>query len=535
MEPQKPYTTATSNKPNDGNTTYTTSEPSTKKTAGTHPRQATHPRGASILYIAVLLAVFGTLTAVFLFMPRSQYSELEKRELATFPDTKILTQDPAAFTSAVSSWFSDSEPYRDQFMTLSMSLREAIRHPLTTSLEADEQQVVFRPAAPEAPKADADKQPAQDAEEDTVDENAKLASSGTIVVGSGDKVRTLMAYGGGRQAGQSFIKTMEAYTEAFPDKNLYALIAPIATEFYLPAKAKNVSKPQSDPIYFVRDNLPAKVHFVDAYSALAAHKDEDIYLRTDHHWAPLGAFYAARELAKCAGVNFPGLDSYDSHVIHNFVGSMYGYSKDIAVKKAPEDFVYYTPRGLDPQTTYVTYFTDKSYRITSETKPRSGPFFYKFKDGSGNAYLTFMGSDSKLTKVITGTPGNRRLLIIKDSYGNALPGYLFFSFAEVHVIDFRYFNRNLKKYVADNEITDIVVAFNIFNMSGHGPRKVKAFLTQSGGSKQTKDQPTTNKPAATNTTTEPTAQPATGPATQPAGESATKQAEAQTLKADTLK
>ena len=126
-------------------------------------------------------------------------------------------------------------------------------------------------------------------------------------------------------------------------------------------------------------------------------------------------------------------------------------------------------------------------------------FHVMFRDGSGNAYLTFMGSDSKLTRVVTGTPGNRRLLIIKDSYGNAIPGYLFFSFAEVHVVDFRYFNRNLKRYVADHNITDIAVAFNVFNMSGHGPAKVKAFLTQSGHTapRADKEQPKDGHPAAT--------------------------------------
>ena len=80
-------------------------------------------------------------------------------------------------------------------------------------------------------------------------------------------------------------------------------------------------------------------------------------------------------------------------------------------------------------------------------------------------------------KVRTSTPGSRRLLVIKDSYGNTLPGYLFFSFSEIHVVDFRYFTRNMKKYVADNGITDIVIAFNIFNAYGSAaPSKIKRFL-----------------------------------------------------------
>jgi len=196
-----------------------------------------------------------------------------------------------------------------------------------------------------------------------------------------------------------------------------------------------------------------------------------------------GGFYAAQELARTAGVPFKGLDSYDRHVIHNYVGTMYGYSKDIAVKNAPEDFVYHTPRGLDYTTTYVTYKANKNYQIVSETKPYAGPYFKHFKDGSGMAYLTFMGGDQSLVKVSTGTKSNRKLLVIKDSYGNTVPGYMFYSFGEVHVVDFRYFNRNIKQYVAENGITDLVILFNVFNTcTSSSVNKVRRFLTQKGGS-----------------------------------------------------
>jgi len=45
-----------------------------------------------------------------------------------------------------------------------------------------------------------------------------------------------------------------------------------------------------------------KVYTVDAYSILRAHNDEYVYLRTDHHWSALGAYYAYREFARTAGL-----------------------------------------------------------------------------------------------------------------------------------------------------------------------------------------------------------------------------------------
>ena len=448
-----------------------------------------------ILYLVIVGSVFVALAVVFLFFPRTRYSELEKRDLAEFPDLVKFGTSPSGFTAEISHWFSDSEPFRDEFMTLSMNIRDAFRY----TPADDEEAVSFRPSADMAagdseagsvPGIEGDAAPGEYHNNVNAEENAKVANAGIIIVGSGDKVRALMAYGGTAKGGGAYVAALNAYAEAFPGVRVYAMPIPTATEFYLPEKAAKCSNPQRPTLVNIHNTLSPAVKFVDVYSALADHVGEDIYLRTDHHWAPLGGYYAARQLAHVAGVPFRDLSSYDSHVVHRFVGSMYGYSKDISVKNAPEDFVYYTPKGVEYTTTYVTYNVNKDYQVTSESKPYNGKYFHQYKDGSGSAYLTFMGGDQHLVKVKTSTPGSRKILIIKDSYGNTLPGYLFFSFSEVHVVDFRYFTKNMKKYVADNGITDIVVSFNIFNAYGSAaPAKIRKFLTQGNGSYAAPDAP----------------------------------------------
>ena len=249
------------------------------------------------------------------------------------------------------------------------------------------------------------------------------------------------------------------------------MVIPLSTEFYCPDKARKASNPQRPTINNIYAHLDPDVKAVDAYTALAHHVKEDIYLRTDHHWAPLGAYYAAQRFAQVAGVPFPDLKEYDKHIIHGYVGTMYGYSKDVSIKNAPEDFVYYTPRNVTYTTTYTDYTIDKKYRVTGEGKPHTGPFFQKFKDGSKAAYCTFMGSDTRITQVRTSVKNGRRVLILKDSFGNALPGYLFRSFEEVHVIDSRYFTQNMRKYVKNNKITDILFANNIMKAYSSGTYK----------------------------------------------------------------
>lgn len=438
----------------------------------------------SVLYTIIITAVFLCLAAVFLLFPRSTYSELEKRDLATFPEFTPEKLRGAQYTTELSTWFSDTEPFRDRFMSASMKVRDMLRF----SFGDDEETVSFHSTA-SAPGADGGPADGGIGEmsdyENKVnaDDNAKIASAGILIIGKAPCVRTLNAFGGTASGGTAFASAVSEYAAEMPGVNVYAMVIPLSSEFYLPDKAKKSSNPQLPTIKNIYAHLGNGARGVNAYGALAAHVNEEIYLRTDHHWAPLGAYYAAKEFASAARVPFKDLSAYEKHTVRNFVGSMYGYSKDASVKNSPEDFVYYVPKGVSYDVTYRNYKVNKNYQVTSESAPAKGKFFYHYPDGNGGAYSTFMGGDQRLTHVHTGTRNGRRLVIIKDSYGNAVPGYLFHSFEDIYVVDFRYFTRNIRKFVADNKVTDILFCVNIFNAySASVPQKLKRFLTQGDNS-----------------------------------------------------
>lgn len=457
------------------------------------------------IYITIIAVVFIGFTVVFDTFPRSTVSELERRELAAFPEYSSEKLRDGSFTREISSWFSDSEPFRDEFMALSMYIKSYM------GLAKSEDDVTFH-ASSDGPQTDADSMEEVDStlikemenrnigeyeNHVTADENAKIANAGIVVVGSGDKVRALMAYGGGSKGGVRYAEAANKYKERFGNGvNIYCMVIPTAIEYYCPDKVKRYTNSQLLTIRNIFAHLAENVKAVDIYTTLGNHADEDIYLRTDHHWAPLGAYYAAEEFARVAGVPFMPLKDYERRVVHNYVGSMYGYSKDIAVKNAPEDFVYYMPRGVEYTTTYITYTIDSNYRVIGESRPMRAPFFMHYRDGNGGAYCTFMGGDTKITQVRTSTKNGRRLLILKDSFGNALPGYLFGSFEEVHVVDTRYFTKNMVQYVRENKITDILFANNIFN--AYSPRIGNAyirFLDQAGGIERHKSDSTAVVPS----------------------------------------
>ena len=440
-------------------------------------------------YILLFCLLFATFAVVFNTFPRSTFSELEKRELARFPDFTPGQLSDGSFTTAVSSWFSDTEPFRDHFMSLSMHLKDLIR------LQTGDDNITFH-ASTDTEVIDTDVAEESDpvvtaAENDTtgtepavafeLEENAKIANAGIIIVGSGERVRALMAYGGSGKGCTGYAQAANKYKETFPDVNIYCMVIPTAVEYYCPEKVRRRTNSQRATIDNVIRHLSPDVKPVDIYATLGAHANEDIFLRTDHHWAPLGAFYAAEKFAEVAGVPFRDLSSYDRKVVHGYVGSMYGYSQDISIKNAPEDFVYYVPRDVTYTTTYINYTIDEDYRVIGMGRPYKSAFFFRFRDGSGGAYCTFMGGDTKITCVRTSTKNGRRLIILKDSFGNALPSNLFYSFEEIHIIDSRYFKKNMVDYVRNHQITDILFANNIFKAySSYTYGNYLRFLQQDG-------------------------------------------------------
>lgn len=298
--------------------------------------------------------------------------------------------------------------------------------------------------------------------ETSSDANAKpvkvsKSPKGMIIVGEKPNVRVFAGFGASRQVGQRYAQIANKYADTLEGKvNIYMMIIPTQAAYYTPESVSNWSRPQQPEIQEIYNATNDKVTCVDCYSALLPHVEEPIYLRTDHHWAPLGGYYAAEEFAKVAKVPFRDLSCFEPDTVHNFIGTMNKFSGNNACAGSPEEFVFYRPKDTNTKAIFIRYRLS-GLKPIGENPAREEEFFRKFKDGSVGAYSTFMGGDACTVKVPGSVKNGRRLLITKDSFGNALPGYLFNSFEEVHVIDPRYYTKGILTYVEENNITDWLI------------------------------------------------------------------------------
>ena len=218
------------------------------------------------IFIILISLLFGVLTLVFNTFSRSTISQLEKRELATLPEFSLDKLLTGKYTTELSAWYSDTEPYRDTLMLLSMDIKDKLRLNIS-----NEEQITFHsskdtPQPEEEVIEETERELGEYSNKVTADEKAKIANRGIVIVGSGENVRALMAFGGTEKGGTQYAEAANLYKKTFGEKvNVYCTVIPISTEFYLPEKAKEFSKPQLPVIKNIFAHLDDSVKKVNVY------------------------------------------------------------------------------------------------------------------------------------------------------------------------------------------------------------------------------------------------------------------------------
>ncbi len=201
---------------------------------------------------------------------------------------------------------------------------------------------------------------------------------------------------------------------------------------------------QRAAIDFIHNRVGGQVKSVDVFPALTNRNAEGIYFRTDHHWTARGAYLAYREFAiKARFIPVP-LSRYSVREVPGFLGSMYLLTGNRALAREPDVVELFVP------------FVEHRYQVQRYGEMVDKPILDDFYADRPNKYEIFISSDRPLAVIKNTVGGGRRIAVVKDSYGNAFIPFLMPHFEEVHIIDPRYFDRNLIQYVAEQQIDDVL-------------------------------------------------------------------------------
>lgn len=254
------------------------------------------------------------------------------------------------------------------------------------------------------------------------------------------------------------------FVEAPRKPDLSGSLMPEGTENYCNANADGLLallEANGVPTLDLRGELTGTAEALERY-----------FYRTDHHWNAEGAFVAFRRIVERLGEgavcsNVTERENWEKHTLPNYFLGSHGRRVGIGFAGV-EDFLYLTPK-FDTQMS-CTIADSEIYREGSFAeaalameritgKPdyyNSSP--YDVHTGENYAHVQFRSETA---------PSEKKVLMIKDSFGLPVEGFLATAFREVETLDLRHLKDTTAVEMIENFRPDVVIVmYNPFVMEG---------------------------------------------------------------------
>ena len=199
---------------------------------------------------------------------------------------------------------------------------------------------------------------------------------------------------------------------------------------------------------------------------------ERYFYRTDHHWNAEGAFVAFQRIVERLGEGdicseVTQRENWEKHILPNYFLGSHGRRVGIGFA-GTEDFLYLTPK----------FDTQMSCAVPRSGIDRAGSFAeaaMNMERISGkpdyynsSPYDAHTGENYELVQFRCETaPSEKRILMIKDSFGLPLEGFLATAFREVETLDLRYLkDTTAVEMIAAFQPDAVIVMYNPYVMEG---------------------------------------------------------------------
>lgn len=269
------------------------------------------------------------------------------------------------------------------------------------------------------------------------------------------------------KAVRSYASLLNTVQALFPKVEVSAMIVPNSFGIMLDPEVqeKLASSGMDQAIAYSYSLMEKSINTVNVYDSLAAHKNEYIYFRTDHHWTQLGAYYAYQEFCKSKGYSTKPLSAYQKMDFPNFYGTFYFFmNRPESLKAHPDEVTAYQGSMNSMQ------FTDQGGAL------QEGKLIYDAGQMlPGNKYNSFMMGDHAYVEIHNEeAPRQKSILVLKDSYGNAFVPLLAQDYRNVYVVDYRHYQENASSLVQEKGIDEILFLNNIMGVGESISKKMMA-------------------------------------------------------------
>lgn len=196
---------------------------------------------------------------------------------------------------------------------------------------------------------------------------------------------------------------------------------------------------------------------IDIYSSMLAEADNYIYYRTDHHWTSYGAYVGYTAMGNALGFTPVANSEFNiQHISYDFLGTL--YSKVLCKENLADTVDLYTYSKYDAVSQVIKY----EYYSGQNPIPVSfeSVHFKEYLD-TKDKYAVFLGKNEPVVRITTKALNDKKIILFKDSYSNALMQYLPLHFSEIVLVDLRYIKLPLYEYVDINDYSNAMFIYNI--------------------------------------------------------------------------
>lgn len=413
-----------------------------------------------------------------LFFARPKTSEKEKRSLAKYPSFTMKTFLNGEYFSDVSTWYSDTYPFRDALVSADQKLKGLYGIESKTMMVGEEKKADEIPDINDNTEAVTETTTAATTEAATENTEAGATTEATT-----EKVREVdppdskgMDEEIQNQIQQNlYVKGDAAYSVYYFGKenctNYVAALNNVAAELKGQTTVYNILVPNNSGVMLSEDELSKlagsdqeqaidyyysiesdDVKTVDTIKTLREHNDEYLYFRTDHHWTQLAAYYVYQNFCKVKGIEAHDLSYYDKKEFKNFLGTFYSTLGNSNMEANPDTVDAYVPKGTNDMTFWDTDGKEWNWNVIYDVDSWASSF----------KYMTFIGGDRPM-EVIENPQikDGSSCVVLKESYGNCFVPFLVDHYQTVYVLDYRYTTVNVLDFVKEKQADDLIIINNI--------------------------------------------------------------------------
>lgn len=400
----------------------------------------------------------GLVLGLLLFL-RPTVSASENRTLTQFPQFTWESFVSGDWTKGVSTWYSDTYPFRDQLIALDQSFNSLYGINTDTQMYGG---VTQTDAIPDSGSTDADasssagKEPAK-LPQDYNASDLENAVQGQVTEGLYVKDGAAYAgYGFTKEAATTYADAINTAHDALGGTTqVYSILVPNNSAVLLSddeLKAMGGSD-QGQAINYYYSLYKDGVKTIDTLDTLKQHKDEYLYFRTDHHWTSLAAYYVYRAFCESKGIDAQDIADFKEVDFSGFLGSYYTKLNTPAMKQNPDTVQAWIPKDTNKMT-----YTDSGGNTVDWNVIRKD-----VKDWAANSkYSCFIGGDQPWAEIRNPKiDDGSSCLVLKESYGNSFVPWLVDHYQTVYIADFRYTTVNVADFCKEHNVTDLIVINNI--------------------------------------------------------------------------